>query len=359
MKIQRKDQVEKWNKGIRGEKQLPLDKFPDKDKPKKKYTQDWRAYNLSQTQEFTMFQDILIELIDKTILVIKPTWKKGRPFANFKDMIFCCVMRVYFEKSSRRSTSFLSLAKGMNYIQKIPHFNTLLSYYKRSELTSALKHLIEQSGLPLKEIEHDFAVDSSGFSTTLYGRWFNARMGDYRKRRLFKKAHVTSGVKSNIISAVDISEGYHHDSPYFEELVRTTAKNFNIREVSGDGAYSSKKNLQIVSELGAIPFIMFRKNTCGRSRGSLIWKRMYTFFKEHQEEFLDHYHKRSNAESVFNMIKRKMGTHLNCRTDTAQINELLCKCLAHNILVLIAEVFEANTFLDFEDCKKVNVRIAS
>lgn len=32
---------------------------------------------------------------------------------------------------------------------------------------------------------------------------------------------------------------------------------------------------------------------------------------------------------------------------------------AHNILVLIAEIFEANTFLGFEDCERINVRIAN
>ncbi len=350
--------TEQWKRGRLGEKQMEIDDFKKK-KPKKKYTQDWRSYNLSQTQEFTMFQDILVELIDQTIQVTNPTWKVGRPFADFKDMIFCCVMRVYFQKSSRRSTSFLTLAKGKDYIKKIPHFNTLISYYKKPEMTNVLKHLIEQSGRPLKEVELDFTVDSSGFSTTMYGRWFNARLGSYRKRRLFKKAHLVSGTKSNIVSSVEISEGYHHDSPYFKELIKTTAKNFNMREVSGDGAYSSKDNLQLVSDLGAIPYIMFRKNTIGRSRGCAVWKRMFLYYQQHREEYLQHYHKRSNAESVFNMIKRKLGTNLNCRTETAQTNELLCKILAHNILVLIAEIFESKIFLDFENNERVNVRIAN
>lgn len=232
----------------------------------------------------------------------------------------------------------------------------MLNYYKNPQVTQVLKHLIENSGIPLKEVERDFTIDSSGWSTTLYGRWFNARSGKWSKRKLFKKAHVTSGVVTNIITAVDISEGYHNDSPYFEGLIKTTAKNYLVREVSADAGYCSRKNMSTVSELGAIPYIMFRRTDTGKPKGHLIWKRMHKMYKNHTTEFKEHYHKRSNAESVFNMIKRKMGTNLRCKSELGQVNELLCKCLAHNICVLINELYEANTVLDYENCEKLICR---
>lgn len=45
------------------------------------------------------------------------------------------------------------------------------------------------------------------------------------------------------------------------------------------------------------------------------------------DEFLDHYHKRSNAETVFSMIQRKFGNSVRSKSDTAQVNEVLCKVL--------------------------------
>lgn len=323
---------------------------------KKTYAQNWSAYNMAQTQEFSMFQEILVELVDAILEERKPLWKKGRPFNKLKDMIFCCVMRIYFGKSARRSMGYLHLAKGKDYIDKVPHFNTVLNYYKNSNLTHVLKHLIEQSGIPLKEVETDFTIDSSGFSTVLYDKWFNARFGDYRKRRLFKKVHVTSGVKTNVITAVEVSPGYHHDSPYFKELVALTAKNFRMREISADAGYLSRDNFNKVEELGGIPYIMFKKNNIERSRGSMMWKKMHRLFTQNKAVFLEHYHKRSNAESVFNMMKRKFGTHLHSKIEIGQINELLCLCLAHNICVLIEELMEANTILDFDSCKPLIYR---
>jgi transposase len=56
---------------------------------------------------------------------------------------------------------------------------------------------------------------------------------------------------------------------------------------------------------------------------------------DHREEFLSHYHKRSNVETTFHMIKSKFGQRLRSKTMTAQINEALCKVLCHNLCVVI------------------------
>ena len=59
-----------------------------------------------------------------------------------------------------------------------------------------------------------------------------------------------------------------------------------------------------------------------------------------RDEFLQHYHKRSNIESTFSMIKRKFRDSLRSKTETAMVNETLCKVLCHNLVVLIHEMHE-------------------
>ena len=59
-----------------------------------------------------------------------------------------------------------------------------------------------------------------------------------------------------------------------------------------------------------------------------------------RDEFLQHYHKRSNAEVVFHMIKSKFGDAVRSKTKTAQVNEILLKVLCHNICVVIQEMHE-------------------
>ena len=48
------------------------------------------------------------------------------------------------------------------------------------------------------------------------------------------------------------------------------------------------------------------------------------------------------------MIKGKFGASLRAKTHTAQVNELLCKVLCHNICVLIASTYELGITPTFE-----------
>lgn len=125
-----------------------------------------------------------------------------------------------------------------------------------------------------------------------------------------------------------------------------------MREVSADKGYISQKNLYIVHKHGAIPYIPFIGNVKKPTEGKLpIWNSMFVYFRDHKEEFMQHYHKRSNAESVFSMMKRKFGSNVRTRNSIAQENEVLCKALCHNICVLIQEMFELDIKVDFQEVK--------
>ena len=71
------------------------------------------------------------------------------------------------------------------------------------------------------------------------------------------------------------------------------------------------------------------------------------YYALNQEKFLEHYHRRSNVETTFSMIKAKFGGSLRNKTRTAQINEALCKILAHNICVLNQSIFELGVKTEF------------
>ena len=135
----------------------------------------------------------------------------------------------------------------------------------------------------------------------------------------------------------------------------SASQTFKIREVSADKAYSSRKNLEVVTKLGAVPYIPFRKGSTGKSRGVMIWGMMKRFYDNHREYFMDHYHKRSNAESVFSMMKRKFGHKLYSKSEVGQVNEILCKTLAHNICVLIQEYHEIDIKINYDYCAKQRV----
>ena len=45
-------------------------------------------------------------------------------------------------------------------------------------------------------------------------------------------------------------------------------------------------------------------------------------------------------ETAFSMIKAKFGASVRAKTPIAQVNEVLCKVLCHNICVLIQSIYE-------------------
>ena len=68
-------------------------------------------------------------------------------------------------------------------IDHAPHFNSTNRYLASDELTDHLKALIELSASPLASVETDFAIDSTGFATTTYSRWFDHKWGKERSKQ--------------------------------------------------------------------------------------------------------------------------------------------------------------------------------
>jgi len=315
-----------------------------------KYTQEWKEYNQAQTKEKLFFYKLLDELLN-VIPLRKYTF--GRPRKSLRDMIFCCMIKTYLNTSARRTISDLELAKRAGYISQVPHFNTILNYFDDAGMRIVLNYLIQVSSLPLKQVEENFAVDSTGFGTHRFDRWIDVRNKfGYRGRKGYVKAHICTGVKTNVVTACEITRGNIADSTMFNALLQQTGCNFNMKEIYADKAYSSRANLDLANKLGAMPYIPFKSNVRGRARGSPTWAKLYRLFAENYLEFARHYHKRSNVESTFAMIKRKFGDFCRCKSERSQKNEILCKVLCHNLVVLVHEIFELNLEVDFENVAK-------
>ncbi len=303
-------------------------------------TQEWTPYNQAQTHEQERFVALLRDLCNG---IPQPEYKFGRPRLSLSDVVFAMTYKVYSMMSGRRVISDLKESQGDGVIAKTPHYNSVSLYMENPELTPLLKSLIEQSAMPLKAVETDFAVDSSGFSTTTYDRWFDHKWGKERSESRWVKAHLMCGVKTHVVTSVEVDASETADAPKLPQLVNETAKNFNVLEVSADKAYSSKRNLQAIQNIGATPYIPFKnysKGIQGHHKHDSLWDKMWHFYEFNRTDFLEKYHKRSNIETTMSMIKSKFGSSVKAKSPVAQVNEVLCKVLCHNICILIQSIYE-------------------
>lgn len=301
---------------------------------RKTYSQNWSSYDKAQTNEKNNFMGLLRDI---TSNIKQPEYTFGRPTLPISDMVYSCVMKVYTTFSLRRFMSDMQIAKEKGYIESKPCYASVGHFLQRKDITPILIDMVTLTSLPLKSVERDFAIDSTGFGTSVFQRWYSFKHGKEISSRRWVKCHFMTGVKTNIISSVNITTEFDADSPELKELIKKTDENFDMEEVSADMAYSSKENHQIIVSTGATPYIPFKSNATGKARGSMLWTKMYHYFMYHNDEFMAHYHKRSNAESTVNMVKAKFGDSVRSKAWTAQINEVLCKVICHNICVIIQE----------------------
>lgn len=301
---------------------------------KKVYKQDWPAYNLAQATEKRRLQVLLHDLC-RNLSDPDYSKKRGPKPHRIKDAIFAMAFKVYCGLSSRRFSSDLLEAYEKGYISKPIPGAKVTAFFENAEFTPILKWLIGFSARPLRSVETEFAIDSSGFGSSRYEKWYDQKYGITRDKCVWVKTHIACGVKTNVVTAVRILDKDAADCPQFIPLVKDTWKHFEIGEVSADAAYGSLENFEEVAECGGQAFIAFKSNTTGGVGG--LFEKAFHFFQFNQEEYLSHYHKRSNVESTFSAIKRKFGDSVMSKTDTAMVNEVLCKILCHNITCLIQE----------------------
>ena len=330
----------KCNKNFKGERTsiLPKPNFVYQNQPIPKT--DWASLTNSQVNEFEMFNEILLELLD--LIVVKETKKIGRPSANIKDILYCMLIKTYRMISSRRLSSDLRTAEQLRFITKAPTYSSLMNYFNDERLKPILTELIELSATPIASLDEiKFAADSSGFSVSKFGRWYDWKFGKETEKRVYRKLHLACGTMTNIITSVILTNQYGADSPQLKHLVKRTALNFNIKEFSADKAYISRANLELIRDTGGLPLIPFKKNTRPQGgKNGLLWRKMYLFFTENPQAFYKKYYKRNNSETVFFMLKQKFGDSLMTKNLNANYNEILCKCLAHNLCVLIRCYFK-------------------
>lgn len=302
---------------------------------------NWPAYNTAQTTEKDHFCRLLHELVAQ--IPTPPQEGPGRRRLPLSDMIFAAAFKVYSGFSGRRFMSDMRAAKEQGLVGNAPRYNSIFDVMQLEEIVPILHDLIERTALPLAAVESQFAVDSTGLGIDSFYRHYSMKYGKDRTKHDYLKLHVCIGTKTNVITAVNITDRNGADSPQFKSLVERTASACQVKEVSADKAYSSFDNLETVERVGAAPLIPFRSGTKATSRWtrqSDAWTRLYHYVELNREEFLRRYHRRSNVEATFSMIKRVIGDTIRSKTRVAQINEALLIVICHNIRCLIHEAYE-------------------
>jgi transposase len=300
------------------------------------YPQNWPAYNAAQSGEKELF---LLMLRDLCAAVPEPERGMGRPSVPLNEALFSACFKVYSGMSARRFMTDLREAQAKGLVSRAWHFNSVLKVIEDAAITPTLHRLVTASAAPLKAVESEFAVDSTGFGTQCFYRHYSAKYGHEQYSHRFVKLHALIGTKTNVIANAIVTDSRSNDYPQLQPLIEAGAQTFSIAELSADKAYIGRGNLAAIAGIGAEAFIPFRKDLKDDPK-SPLWSKLFHLYSYRVDEFLAHYHRRSNAESTFSAMKRVFGDTLRSKNEDAQKNELLLKVIAYNIVTVVHSIFE-------------------
>jgi transposase len=175
------------------------------------------------------------------------------------------------------------------------------------------------------------AVDSSGIKVSNRGEWIHKK---WRVQRGFIKVHLAVDVKTRQILAIEVTKEDVGDGKMFGRLVKGSAGIANVKKVMGDGAYDSKVNFRLASDLGIDPLIRVRKNASWKGGGCMPRKFAVLEQLGNSEWRRDSgYGYRWMVESAFSSLKRVFGEYITSVRWENIVNELLLKASIYNLFM--------------------------
>jgi transposase len=315
--------------------------------PSRRTKRDFGLYDRAQLAQGRIGRLLLRDLSNGFPEPFKDPRLAGRKSVPLRDQAFCAVQRSYYGASLRDSHDLRQWAVEKELLEDAHSYSLVSHFLCREDITPGLHDMLVRSAIPLIGLENSCAIDSTGLRTTRFNYYRQEKYEPSRKN-IWLKLHALVGVKTHAIPVLEVTAGSVGDSPQFPILLkRAVAGGFKFKEVYADKGYQSRTNFNTANELEILPFIPFKISQTGQARGSALYHKMFLFFQYHREEFDQHYGQRAQVESTFGNFKQKLSETLASRKFTSQVNEILCMGIAHNLRVLVRQMYESNILPDF------------
>jgi hypothetical protein len=169
-------------------------------------------------------------------------------------------------------------------------------------------------------------IDGTGHSKLKGSKHYYRRAGKRAKKKDFLKVVGLDDLTTQIVLAVKIRKKARHDNVDFKPTVNRVARFATLDVVIGDKGFDAQKNHEVVHKHGALLITPLKNEdvpvwrTKGEDR-----KKLKRYFPKRK------YHKRSKKETVWSVVKQKLGDAVTSLTFHMQKIELLCRYLAYNI----------------------------
>jgi transposase len=241
-------------------------------------------------------------------------------------------MAQYFDLSNRVAQDYMPLFKEKLYLTKTFSYKTIERAYGDMDVRAILDEVFELTNVPVADLEHWFGPDGSGLATSCKQNYENDRQSG-QTHKGYEKIVVMVGLRHKLISAFRFADKPTcHDSPYFESLLSETARRYGrVDLVCGDSGFLSRFNCDLVAGVGAVARFYPKKGCSLRQKGSKVWRDMFEDLVLDPQKWLSAYHRRSNVEGCFSVLKRDNSLPLRKELDVRKRQEAFSRVCNLNL----------------------------
>jgi hypothetical protein len=173
------------------------------------FKQDWPAYNYAQATEKRRVRILLQDLCCNLPERERSPNRRGPKPHLVRDAVFAMAYKVYCGLSSRRFSTDLLEAHEKGFVSKPIPGAKVTAFFEDDYFTPILKELIGYSARPLRSVETDFSIDSSGFGSCRYEKWYDQKYGITRNKCVWVTASSLSTVITCLRKAIFINNLQH------------------------------------------------------------------------------------------------------------------------------------------------------
>jgi hypothetical protein len=265
------------------------------------------------------------------------------------QLFACLVLKQFFRTDYRGITAILAdhadLRQAIG-LKKTPHFTTVQKASRRLLRHANVQRLLDATVVrcrPRGRRKHRprvrrAALDSSGFEAHHTSHYFVRRRAQGGTRRQtttykrFPKLTAVCDCDTHLILSAVAGRGPGPDITHFEPAVVAATRRARLQTLYADAGYDAEWVHLVGRDMLHVRTIIparIGRPTDKAPTGE--YRRLMS-----QRIHLTKYGQRWQDETVFSMIKRRLGSAVNAQTYWSQCRALMLKALAHNILILYA-----------------------
>lgn len=267
-----------------------------------------------------------------------------------QPQLFACLVLKEAMKLDYRGTSALladsfSMREAIQ-LKQVPHFTTLqkasVRLLRRKRVQRLLDNTLSRARKAklLRNRVALAAIDSSGFEAQHASRYFVKRReshGEFREKRHrityrhFPKLAVLCDCRSHLILAAHPERGPKPDFGNLDPVFTQAAARARIETLLGDAGYDAEWIHVFVRFVFGTRTIIPAEHGRKSASPPIGYHRRLMRFRLNKKK----YGQRWQVETVFSMIKRRIGEATAARTYHSQCRALLLKVVTHNILIVV------------------------